>query len=86
MDSFTRAAETAGSLAELCRRMSKVPGCDPVTPQIFLGWRRRGRVPGARVWQFAKATGIPPWEIRPDIFDRPEVYLSKVAQICSSNK
>ena len=83
MDTFTRAIEGAGSLAELCRRMSRVPDSAPVTPQVFSVWRRRGQVPENRVWQFAEASGIAPWEIRPDIFDRPEIYLSKVAKIAA---
>lgn len=83
MTTFTKAIERAGSLSELCRRLSAVDGCSKVTPQIFQGWSRRGRVPAPRVWQFSQATGIPPWEIRPDIYDRPEVYLSKVSKACS---
>lgn len=80
MEIFTLAIERAGSLAEICRQLSALPGCKKVTPQIFRGWMLRDKVPEDRVWQFANATGIPPWEIRPDIYDRPEVYLSKVAR------
>lgn len=83
MNTFTKAIEEAGSLSELCRRLSAIDGCPKVTPQIFQGWSRRNSVPADRVWQFSQATGIPPWEIRPDIYDRPEVYLSKVSKACS---
>lgn len=83
MDAFTKAIDLSGSLADLCRKLSSVPNSEPVTPQIFSGWRRRGRVPENRVWQFVQATGLPPWEVRPDLYDRPEDYLSKVSQFCA---
>lgn len=83
MDAFTNAIERAGSLAELCRRLSDVQGFPPVTPQIFSGWRRRNQIPENRVWQVSYATGIPPWEIRPDLYDRPEEYLAKVARVAA---
>lgn len=83
MDAFIKAISSAGTNATLCRRLTDADPTHPVTPQIFNGWRRRGQVPENRVWQFCQATGIPPWELRPDIYDRPEVYLSKVAKCCS---
>ena len=85
MDTFTVAVDRAGSLAELCRRLSDVPGFPKVTPQIFSGWRRRNQIPDGRVWQVSFATGIPPWEIRPDLYDRPEDYLAKVSKAASKS-
>lgn len=79
MTALTMAVAAIGSCAALCRRLTEVDPDHPVTPQILNGWRRRNQIPEGRVWQFAKATGIPPWEIRPDIYDRPETYLSRVA-------
>lgn len=82
MSAFTIAIESAGGVANLCRKLSDVHGADRVTPQILLGWRRRGQVPEGRVWQFVEATGIPPWEVRPDLYDRPGVYWARVARFC----
>lgn len=81
IDSFSEAIADAGSSAELCRRMTASNPARPVTPQMFVGWRRRKQVPEDRVWQFVQATAIPPWEVRPDLYDRPEIYLSKVAAL-----
>lgn len=81
MDVFTIAIDRAGSLAEVCRRLSCVNGFPPVTPQIFSGWRRRNQIPENRVWQFCFATGLSPWDVRPDLYDRPEEYLAKVAKV-----
>lgn len=82
MDAFTTAIASAGSHGELCRRLSAVPGAPRVTPQTLSGWISRGQVPETRVWQFSQATGIPPWDVRPDIYDRPEIYLRRVAEVC----
>ena len=82
MDAFTKAVQASGSMAELCRKLTAVSDCKRVTPQILMGWKRRGQIPEDRVWQFSKATGIPPWEVRPDLYDRPEVYTAKVAKFC----
>lgn len=82
MDALTKAVHSAGSIAELCRKMSAYQDFPRVTPQIFAGWKRRGKIPEDRVWQLSRATGIPPWEIRPDLYDRPEVYTAKVARFC----
>lgn len=82
MDVLTKAVSSFGTASELCRKMSSVVGYPHVTPQILAGWRRRGQVPDDRVWQFSRATGIPPWEVRPDLYDRPEVYTAKVVKFC----
>lgn len=82
MNAFTIAIERAGGVANLCRKLSEAQEAGPVTPQILLGWRRRNQVPEGRVWQFVEATGIPPWEVRPDLYDRPDVYWSRVARFC----
>lgn len=83
MDALMKAISTAGSGADLCRRLTEIDPKHPVTPQIVNGWRRRGQIPDTRVWQVSQATGIPPWELRPDLYDRPEVYLSRVAKCCA---
>lgn len=82
MNTFTIAIQNAGGAAQLCRKLSEVPGADRVTPQVLQGWLRRGQVPEGRVWQFVEATGIPPWEVRPDLYDRPDVYWARVARFC----
>lgn len=58
----------------------------PVTPQILHGWRTRGQIPVSRVQQVAKATGIPLWEIRPDIYDPPEKYFVRAMGLSSAVK
>ena len=81
MQTFINAVDSAGGICELCRRMNAIPGAKPVTPQIFAGWKRRGQVPVSRVWQLATVSGLAPWDIRPDVYDRPEVYLAKVSEV-----
>lgn len=43
---------------------------DPLTSQAVLQWVERG-VPSKRVAIVSEVTGIPPHEIRPDIFPAP---------------
>jgi DNA-binding transcriptional regulator YdaS (Cro superfamily) len=56
-----RAIAAAGGMRELARRMH-------ITPQALSGWRLRGSIPHMRVRQVAEITGIPIWELRPDIY------------------
>ena len=42
-----------------------------VSPSTVLRWIER-RVPAERVRAVSEATGIPPHELRPDLFDAPE--------------
>ena len=86
MSALTKAISAAGTQAALSRALTAADPSHPVTPQILYGWRTRGQVPEARVWQFAKATGIPPWEIRPDIYDTPEKYFTKASGVSSAVK
>jgi DNA-binding transcriptional regulator YdaS (Cro superfamily) len=49
-------------------KLAKALGLDHST---IIGWRRAGRVPAERVRAVSAATGIPPHELRPDLFDAP---------------
>lgn len=75
MSALTKAIEIAGTQAALSRGLTAADPSRPVTPQMLHGWKTRGQIPVSRVQQFAKATGIPLWEIRPDIYDPPEKYF-----------
>ena len=81
MSILKQAIERMGGQTKLARAVSEKAGGAVVTPQILQGWIKRDRVPEHMVWPFARATGFSPWEIRPDLYDRPEVYLYKVAQV-----
>jgi DNA-binding transcriptional regulator YdaS (Cro superfamily) len=56
-----RAIAAAGGMRKLARQMH-------ITPQALSGWRLRGAIPHMRVRQVAEVTGIPIWELRPDVY------------------
>ncbi len=78
MNVIQRAIEKLGSGANLARAVQ-------VAPQVLNGWIKRGRVPDHMVWTFCRATGFMPWEVRPDLYDRPEGYLAKVSQLVTTS-
>jgi len=41
-------------------------------PNVILNWRFRDSVPADKVMDVSAATGIPPHELRPDVFRAPE--------------
>jgi hypothetical protein len=44
----------------------------PLKLQAINDWKKlRDGVPHKRVWSVSRATGLPPHEIRPDLFPRP---------------
>jgi hypothetical protein len=56
-----RAISKAGGMRELARQMK-------ITPQALSGWRLRGSIPHMRARQVSEITGIPIWELRPDVY------------------
>lgn len=78
---INKAIQKLGSAANLARAISDKTNGSVVTGQILNGWIKRNRVPDHMVWPFCYATGFMPWEVRPDLYDRPEGYLAKVARI-----
>lgn len=79
MSIIQKAIEKLGSAANLARAISEKASGPVVTGQILNGWIKRDRVPDRMVWPFCFATGFMPWEVRPDLYDRPEEYLAKVS-------
>ncbi len=55
------ALAAAGSQSELARRCK-------VSRQAVSGWVKRGKVPPEFVPCVAEATGVPDWQLAPDIF------------------
>lgn len=41
-------------------------------PSVVLNWRKRGSIPADRVAAVSRLTGVPPHELRPDVFPTPE--------------
>lgn len=60
-DALDRAIEAAGTQANLA-------GSIGVTPQAITSWIRKGQVPVMRVLDVERATGVPRYELRPDIY------------------
>lgn len=56
------------SYAELARRISKLEPDDPLTRQAVIQW---DEIPVLRVKAVSKATDIPNWMLRPDLYDPP---------------
>lgn len=52
-----------------------------VTPQMVSGWIARNRVPDEKLWAFCEVVGLPPADVRPDIFPTPEEYWSRTRRI-----
>lgn len=65
---FTDAADRA--IAAMGSGVALARACGVSNPAIA-GWRLRG-VPADRVQQVSALTGIPPHELRPDIFHPPK--------------
>lgn len=60
------AIAAAGGKAALARALNK-------SKSAISNWRRRdGAVPVSAVPHVTKATGVPPHELRPDLFDAPQ--------------
>jgi DNA-binding transcriptional regulator YdaS (Cro superfamily) len=38
-------------------------------PSVVLNWRKRKQIPADRVVAVSRLTGIPPYRLRPDIFE-----------------
>lgn len=41
-------------------------------PSVVLNWRKRQSIPADKVMAVSKLTGIPPHELRPDVFGASE--------------
>lgn len=61
---LARAKDAVGGATGLAE---KLPG--KITPQAVSQWKR---VPAERVRDVSRITGVPPHELRPDIFGAPE--------------
>lgn len=87
MDALTKGIEKAGGLGAFASALSRLRDDGRVfTPQTVNGWRIRHQIPLDAVWTVSAYTGIPVWEIRPDVYDRPEVYLAKTANVCQVDR
>jgi len=42
-----------------------------VSPSTISHWQKRDEIPFWRVRQIEEITGIPRWELRPDVFEEP---------------
>jgi len=62
MEQLTQYLNQRGKLTELAQALG-------VTPSAIYQWRR---VPAERVRDVSRVTGIPLWELRPDIFEAAE--------------
>ncbi len=60
-DALQRALNAKGTLIALAKELN-------ITPEAVCNWRR---VPVARVLAVEKITGVPRWELRPDIYPPP---------------
>ena len=65
----SRAIRAAGSVSELARRVG-------VQPQAVSQWRR---IPADRAADVERATGIPRYELRPDLWDAPSPASAEAA-------
>jgi len=63
-EAVMRACEAAGGQTKLARALR-------ISPQAVDAWRRR-RIPATRVLEVERVTGIPRWELRPDIYPDEE--------------
>lgn len=68
MDAIDKAIEITGSQDALARRLG-------VTSAAISQWRTSGRVPMERVIPLAEVAGCTPFEIRPDVYPRPDWTL-----------
>ncbi|MCP4615979.1 MAG: helix-turn-helix domain-containing protein [Bradyrhizobium sp.] len=57
-----RAAD--GNMSELARKVG-------LTPQAVQKWCARGKPPAERVLEIERVTGVPRYELRPDIYPPP---------------
>jgi DNA-binding transcriptional regulator YdaS (Cro superfamily) len=64
MQIVDRVIETYGGAAALARRLG-------ISRNAVSDWRSKQRVPVERVLDIEKLTGIPRYEIRPDIYPPP---------------
>jgi len=56
-----------GRTAELVTKLKSVTG-EEISDDTVAAWKYRGRVPVQRVLDVERATGIPRYRIRPDIY------------------
>lgn len=83
MDALTIGIEKAGGLSAFAHALTQLDRDGRhITMQTVNGWRSRKQIPISSVWLVSEFTGIPVWEIRPDVYDRPDVYLAKTARVC----
>jgi DNA-binding transcriptional regulator YdaS (Cro superfamily) len=66
-EALQRAIQSAGTGADLARQLR-------VTPQALSQWRR---VPPLRVIDVERATGVPRYELRPDVYPAPQTEATE---------
>lgn len=59
-----RAVAAAGGVNALTRSVNRTPG-------VVSQWRKAGRIPAEMVQAVARATGLAPEDLRPDLFSSP---------------
>jgi DNA-binding transcriptional regulator YdaS (Cro superfamily) len=62
INALKQAIERAGGQTELARSIGTTQG-------HVSQWLRRGKVPADKVLLIEKATGVPRYELRPDVFE-----------------
>lgn len=65
-DALKRAVKAVGSGAELARKLGK-------DATIVATWFQRGQVSHTAVLDVEEITGVPCYELRPDLYRKPEV-------------
>jgi DNA-binding transcriptional regulator YdaS (Cro superfamily) len=62
---YRKAIEAAGSISALARALG-------ITRQAVMQWEKPDRqIPAEHVPQIERHTGIPRWQLRPDLWERP---------------
>jgi DNA-binding transcriptional regulator YdaS (Cro superfamily) len=65
MDGLKKAIKAAGSLRELGEAIG-------ITGSGISMWQQRGRIPAEYVLKIEAATGVPRYELRPDLYQAKE--------------
>ena len=79
MNALISCVKSFGGVSKVSRALTAAG--HPVTPQGVSAWCKRGRLPDSVVWAFCEAVGVPPFEIRPDLFPPPEAYWARTQRI-----
>lgn len=73
MNALEKAIKRAGSQGKLGRALG-------LKQQHVFKWKMTGRVPAHRVLAVESVTGVPRWQLRPDLYPPAEYRKPKVAK------